>query len=121
MTRRFSNLMLIEEEFDALVSVWIVLRHPNSQQNDMVLEKLHHIIQKILKACREDGMARPIFILDGSFYISKVNSYRKNMSFCHSRTMAQVVPNYKAIEIDDLIDFLCVEAILNNYSNLNND
>ncbi len=57
----------------------------------------------------------PVFALDGSLYISSVESYRRTLSFCHDRTLSHVMPHYKSHEVDDLTDFICIEAILNHY------
>lgn len=57
----------------------------------------------------------PIYALDGSLYISAVDRYRETQSFCHNRTISHVMPDYKSHEVDSLIDFVCIEAILNHY------
>lgn len=57
----------------------------------------------------------PVFALDGSLYISDVARYRERLSFCHERTAAHRMPHYKSHEVDDLVDFLCIEAILGHY------
>lgn len=57
----------------------------------------------------------PVFALDGSLYISDVTRYRERLSFCHERTAAHPMPHYKSHEVDDLVDFLCIEAILGHY------
>jgi N-acylneuraminate cytidylyltransferase/CMP-N,N'-diacetyllegionaminic acid synthase len=54
----------------------------------------------------------PLFVLDGSLYISSVDAYRLKLSFCHSRTLSYVMPAYKAYEVDSLEDFICIEALL---------
>ena len=56
----------------------------------------------------------PIFALDGSFYISSVSALAAEKSFCHARTLGLVTERHKAYEVDDLIDFICIEAILNH-------
>jgi len=58
---------------------------------------------------------QPLFALDGSLYISSVEQYRETLSFCHSRTLSHVMPHYKSFEVDSLIDFICIEAILSHY------
>ncbi|WP_300455661.1 acylneuraminate cytidylyltransferase family protein [Accumulibacter sp.] len=60
----------------------------------------------------------PIYALDGSLYISSVTAYRKTLSFCHDRTLSYVMPHYKSLEVDSLIDFICIEAILKNYEQI---
>jgi CMP-N,N'-diacetyllegionaminic acid synthase len=54
----------------------------------------------------------PVYALDGSFYISTIDALRQQRSFCHAKTMGIPMDRHKALEVDDLIDFLCIEAIL---------
>lgn len=54
----------------------------------------------------------PVFVLDGSFYISTIEALISEKSFCHSQTLGIVTERHKAFEVDDLIDFICIEAIL---------
>jgi N-acylneuraminate cytidylyltransferase/CMP-N,N'-diacetyllegionaminic acid synthase len=56
--------------------------------------------------------APPLYALDGSLYASKVTALRREKGFCHDRTLAYVTPRYKSFEVDDLVDFICVEALL---------
>ena len=53
----------------------------------------------------------PLYSLDGSLYISTVAAIRSERSFCHARTIPYVMPRYKSFEVDDLVDFICIEAI----------
>jgi N-acylneuraminate cytidylyltransferase/CMP-N,N'-diacetyllegionaminic acid synthase len=53
----------------------------------------------------------PLFVLDGTLYISSVEGLRQEQSFCHGRTLGYESARHKAQEIDDLVDFICVEAI----------
>lgn len=52
-----------------------------------------------------------LFYLDGSLYISSVESLRKKQSFCHEDTVHFEVSKWKALEIDDIDDFQMVEAV----------
>lgn len=54
----------------------------------------------------------PLYSLDGSLYISSVEAIRRERSFCHGRTLPYVTPRWKSFEVDDLVDFICIEAIL---------
>lgn len=56
----------------------------------------------------------PLFSLDGTLYISSVQGLRREQSFCHGRTLGYESARYKAQEIDDLVDFICVEAVAAN-------
>ena len=55
-----------------------------------------------------------LYFLEGSLYISDVDILLKQKMFYHKRTLPYVVPRYKSFEIDDLLDFLCVETIMKN-------
>jgi CMP-N,N'-diacetyllegionaminic acid synthase len=54
----------------------------------------------------------PLYSMDGSLYISTIAALRRERSFYHKRTMPYVTPRWKSFEIDDLVDFICIEAIL---------
>lgn len=53
----------------------------------------------------------PLFFLEGSLYASRIDVLRERRSFYHEDTVAYEVPKWKSIEIDDLDDFLMVEAL----------
>jgi CMP-N,N'-diacetyllegionaminic acid synthase len=54
----------------------------------------------------------PLYSLDGSLYISSTEALRSQRGFCHERTLSHMMPYYKSFEVDDLVDFICIEAIL---------
>lgn len=56
----------------------------------------------------------PLFVLDGTLYISTVEAARRERSFCHARTLGYETARHKAHEVDDLVDFICIEAIASN-------
>jgi N-acylneuraminate cytidylyltransferase/CMP-N,N'-diacetyllegionaminic acid synthase len=56
----------------------------------------------------------PLFCLDGSLYISSASALRREGGFCHERTLGYITPKYKAMEVDDLVDFVCLEAVAAN-------
>lgn len=53
----------------------------------------------------------PLYCLDGSLYISTITALREKRNFCHDKTLPFVAPKYKSHEVDDYIDFVCIEAI----------
>lgn len=55
-----------------------------------------------------------VLALDGSLYISDTASLHRTRAFCHDRTLGFETARYQALEVDDLVDFICIEAILNN-------
>lgn len=58
--------------------------------------------------------------LDGSFYISSVGALKRSQSFYTENTLGHNMPKWKSFEIDDLVDFYCVEAILKNKGKITN-
>lgn len=56
----------------------------------------------------------PLYALDGSLYVSAVASVRARRTFYHERTLSYVTPRWKSFEVDDLLDFICIEAVLAN-------
>lgn len=56
----------------------------------------------------------PLFGLDGTLYISSVEALRRERGFCHARTLGYESARHKAHEVDDLVDFICIEAIAAN-------
>lgn len=76
----------------------------------------------------EDGYIKP-FVLDGmkfyqrqqlpkafgiygGIYISKVDVYRETKSFLTGKTIPYYVERWQEFEIDDYIDWVCVEAVM---------
>ena len=55
-----------------------------------------------------------VFFLDGSIYISKVNSYIKNKGFIGNRTTFIEMPKYKSFEIDDILDYKIINFLFSN-------
>ncbi len=68
---------------------------------------------------RQDLIAA--YRLEGSLYASDVRTFRAIKSFCHARTIGYLVPRYKSLEVDDLVDFVCIEAIARSLAELRAD
>jgi len=54
----------------------------------------------------------PLYFLEGSVYASKIDVLRTRRSFYHEDSVGYEVPRWKSLEIDELNDFLMVEAML---------
>ena len=54
----------------------------------------------------------PVYFLEGSVYVSRVLALRERNSFYHARTAPWPVARYKSHEIDEISDFIAVEALL---------
>jgi CMP-N,N'-diacetyllegionaminic acid synthase len=55
-----------------------------------------------------------VYFFDGSLYISDTKKYLEAETFYHERTLPYIVPPWKALEIDTLLDFIKIEAIMQN-------
>ena len=53
-----------------------------------------------------------VYYFEGSIYISEVEALKQKRTFYHELTLAYVVPKYKSLEVDELCDFICVEALM---------
>lgn len=54
----------------------------------------------------------PLYFLEGSLYASAVPAFMERGGFYHERTLGHVMPRWKAFEVDELVDLVCIEAIL---------
>jgi N-acylneuraminate cytidylyltransferase/CMP-N,N'-diacetyllegionaminic acid synthase len=57
---------------------------------------------------------RELYFPEGTIYASKVNELIKRKTFYHKRSLAYIVPKWKSFEVDDIVDFICIEAMMNN-------
>jgi CMP-N,N'-diacetyllegionaminic acid synthase len=55
-----------------------------------------------------------VYFRDGSLYISDIRVLMHARTFCHDRTLGYVVPKWKSMEVDDLTDFIAIEAVMKN-------
>lgn len=60
----------------------------------------------------------PIHYPDGSIYITYTKSLQEKRTFYHSETFAFEVPRWKAIEVDELHDLICADALLRYKKNV---
>jgi len=61
-----------------------------------------------------------LYFFEGSLYISDMLILAKKKTFYHNRTLPHIVPKWKAFEVDDIVDFICIEAILSNINKIKN-
>jgi N-acylneuraminate cytidylyltransferase/CMP-N,N'-diacetyllegionaminic acid synthase len=64
-------------------------------------------------AVRRQDLRGEYFYLEGSVYASRLDALRVENSFYHSHAAPWVVDRYKALEIDELSDFIAAEALMN--------
>lgn len=86
-------------EFNVILDSENFIKHYNGLTNFKVLPR-----QKLDK----------VYFFDGTTYISYTETFKNYGSFYHDKTLGYIVPKWKSFEIDDIVDFVCVEAILIN-------
>ena len=77
-----------------------------------------YIGEKFRTIRRQD--IEPLYFLEGTIYISKIENLLKEKTFYHDRTLSHIVPRWKSAEIDDLSDMLYVESLIKNKLELKN-
>ena len=60
-----------------------------------------------------------LFFVEGTIYCSTILDFKKEKTFYHSKTSPYYVPKWKSIEVDDIYDFVMIEAIINHNSKTN--
>lgn len=55
-----------------------------------------------------------LYFFEGSLYISDIKTLLEKQTFYHNRTVPYIVPKWKSFEVDDMVDLLCIEAIMKN-------
>ena len=64
------------------------------------------------KSLRRRQDIEELYFLEGSLYISRVEAFRRYKTFYHERTLGYEVPRWKSVEVDDIFDFIMVEAVV---------
>lgn len=75
--------------------------------------------QKNFSSTRRQELS-DVYRFDGSLYISDIPTLLEKKSFYHPQTLPYILPKWKSFEIDDLTDFICIEAIMKNLTLLKN-
>lgn len=53
-----------------------------------------------------------LYFFEGSLYISYLTSLKERKSFYHNKTLGYEMPKYKSFEVDDIVDFKVIEALM---------
>lgn len=110
------KLLIDNESAKSIVSVSkLESAHP---EFNVVIDKKSGFIEKLDGTTKFQVLRRQdlpdIYFFDGTIYISEVKAFFKNQTFYHNRTLAYIIPRWKSIEVDEIFDFICVEAITKN-------
>lgn len=55
-----------------------------------------------------------LYFFEGSLYISDVKILLEKQTFYHSRTLPYIVPKWKSLGVNYMVDLICIEAIMKN-------
>lgn len=66
---------------------------------------------KEMKVLRRQEI-KDVYFFEGTIYISKTNILLDKKTFYHENTIGYIVPKFKSLEIDDMDDFIMLEAIM---------
>ena len=108
------ELLIDNEVAKSIVSVSkLESAHP---EFNAVIDKKSGFIKKVdgtteFKVLRRQNLT-DIYFFDGTIYISEISTFRIKKTFYHKFTMAYIVPRWKSLEIDELSDIICAEALL---------
>jgi CMP-N,N'-diacetyllegionaminic acid synthase len=105
------ELLLKEKKAESIVGVCKVeSAHPDFL---VKLEKdfLRPYKENKFKTTRRQDIS-DLYFFEGSLYISYIKSLKKHKTFYHKNTLSYVVPKWKSFELDDIIDFYIIEALL---------
>ncbi len=102
-----------DSDCTSLVSVSpLIAGHPDfSFRKDALNSELRHLQPGDWIHKRRQDIT-DLYFLDGSVYISRVNSFKHYHKFIQEKTFGFELENWKAFEIDEEIDLVIVEAIM---------
>ena len=111
---RCIELLTGNESAEAIVSV--AKQEGSHPEFNMIIDDENGLIRKLNGSTEFNVIRRQaltdVYFLDGTVYMSKVDSIVKRRTFYHEQTMAYVVERWKSLEIDELTDFISAEALL---------
>jgi CMP-N,N'-diacetyllegionaminic acid synthase len=104
--------MMVRKNARAVVSVCRAeTTHPAFMYRKSEHDRLQPFLERQPTGLRRQDI-EPVYFLEGTVYASLIEVLRERRSFYHDDTVAYEVAKWKSLEIDDLDDFLMVEALL---------
>ena len=76
-------------------------------------------VGKKFKSFRRQDI-EPLYFKEGSIYVSDTKVLLNKKNFYHDRTLPYIVPRWKSLEIDEMVDLIIAESLMSNRSRLNN-
>ena len=110
--RMLTKLDHVQSEYDAIVSIGRVNEHPSIMKR-LSGDRLEAFsADQTPQTRRQDN--EPAYFPYGVAYIAKTATLLEENTFYVRRCAAYRIKRYQNYEIDDLYDFLCVEAVMRN-------
>ena len=101
------------KRFDSIVSVCkSESTHPIFCSSKSKTGQLKPFLRDEYSAPTRRQDLKDVFFFDGSFYISKINSFIKLKTFFHQNTLGYEMPHWQSYEIDTKLDLIIIKAIL---------
>jgi CMP-N,N'-diacetyllegionaminic acid synthase len=97
---------------DALVSVGEIRLESPYIAKSIVNGYVTPLIKENTKKFFQRQQLPKTFFPYGVIYASKVESLKKKKTFYHQRTIPHFIERWQNYEVDDIYDFVCIEAIL---------
>ena len=72
---------------------------------------VHPYLREDYKSSRRQDIEE-VYFYEGSLYISYIGTLRRERSFYHETTLGFKIPKWKSFEVDDLVDFIIIEALM---------
>ncbi len=98
------------EQFDSIVSVGTVHEHPDVMKK-MAGDRIEPFYSATEDAGRRQDLV-PAYFPYGVAYIVKTPSLMVERTFYTARCTHHLIQRYQAYEVDDIYDFVCVEAVM---------
>jgi CMP-N-acetylneuraminic acid synthetase len=98
------------EQFDSIVSVGVVHEHPAIMKR-LSGDQIEPFHLATGEATRRQDLA-PAYFPYGVAYIVKTSNLMAEQTFYTQRCTYHVIQRHQTYEIDDLYDFICVEAVM---------
>ncbi len=102
------------KKFDAIISLGEVSETPNILKKIDKNLKIFSAFRGLKKIHRRQD-AEKYFFPYGVIYMAKINNFLKEKTFYCKRSMGMILEQFQCYEIDDINDFICIEALLKKY------
>ena len=106
------NYLLKTQDVESVVGVSLVEgTHPS-----YLYRKEGEFLRPYLEVYTGSNLRRQdldnLYFLEGSVYVSRIDSMYARRSFYHEATAPWVVPRYKSYEVDELADLIIIESLM---------